>query len=141
MKLSELIKSHHFDEINRDIAFGAAQFVDQEIRVEEESQYELLKTITPQTSYTEVLKLMEENSLIPANIYELLNWKGWDEASTVIAIGSVTELDGKKYVPCVSLDHFRDPNRYYALRRLCLLELDREWKGEMSFLAIRGFKK
>lgn len=137
MNLSDLIKNHHFDEINRDIAFGSAQFPDQEIRANSETQYELLKTTTPTTTYGEVLNIMNEKGLVPAHVYELLHWKGWDKQSTVIAIGSVTELDGKKYVPCVSLDYFRDPNRYYALKRLCLLELEREWKGEMSFLCIK----
>lgn len=138
MNLFDLIKSKRFDEVNKDIVLGNAKFPNDTLRVTDQNSFRLFKISKPTTSYKEVVDLINNNGFILANIHELLFWKGWDRKTTVVAPGSVVNLDGKDYVPCMSLDYFSEPGRYYSMCRLCLLDKDREWKGEIFFL---GFKK
>lgn len=137
MNLFDLIKLKRFDEVNKDIVLGNAKFPNDTLRVKDQKSFQLFKISTQTTSFDEVVALMDKNGFLPANIYELLFWSGWDGKSTVIAPGSFVELEDKGYVPCMSLDYFSEPGRYYSMRRLCLLDRNREWKGEMFFLGVK----
>ena len=136
--LAKLIKAYGFDKINDHVTRGVASFTPQSIREYDQSKYVLSKINNPQTSYPEAIKAMESNNIYPANIYELLNWKGWDKQSMVVALDSQTSIDGVNYVPCITLEHFKEPDRYYTERRLSLIATNINWMGAMYFL---GFKK
>lgn len=55
-------------------------------------------------SSEDAVKEMGKEGYSAANLYELLSWHGWNEKDFVVALGSVGEVGGDRYVPCLVKD-------------------------------------
>ena len=120
--LAQLIKDKKFDWVNNDIE---KHFVATE--VPEDTEYKLFQ-FDRNISSKDAVKEIEKEGWRPANISELLSWKDWKD-EFVIALGSIAEVNGFHYVPCLS----RGDSRWY----LGLGWWDVGWAPVYRFLAVR----
>lgn len=81
-------------------------------------------------SSEDAIKEMENEGYRPANIYELLLWKEWNEKDWVVALGSVGLVSGGRGVPCL--------DEVGSKRCLGLYWWDGDWNGYYRFLAVRN---
>lgn len=92
-KLSELIQEKKFDYVNPNITDTLF-----EIPKEISSDYKLYYFGRYISSENIVIE-MKKDGYRPANVWELLKWKDWDNKDWVIALGSVGEVYGCRHVP------------------------------------------
>lgn len=121
--LEQLIKSHNFNYINSNITSDL--FPPQDIR----GEIEILHFPNEFLTSEEIIKRGAEKGLTPANIYELLSWEGWNGKDWVVALGSVGEVDGCRYVPYLY--------RYGSRRDLYLYWFDGRWGADCRSAFVR----
>lgn len=120
--LTALIKSRKFDWVDPDIE---KNFALEDIRSSDYKLYRFDRIIASEKAIAE----MEKDGYAPANLTELLSWDGWDEKDWVVALDSVTRVDGGRLVP-VLWEHASG-------RDLNLCWFDRSWYRGCRFLAVR----
>lgn len=123
--LKKIIKEMNFDYVNNNITED--NFPAEKVR----GKVEIVDIEESKTS-EEVIKIMEEKGLIPANLYELLEYakEGWNNKDYIVAFGSSWVLsDGHRDVPY--LDY------WIAKRRLHLAWFGNEWDGNCRFAAVK----
>lgn len=123
-KLSKLIKEKKFDWVNSNITddlFPVPEKISNKYKLFHFDRY---------ISSENAIKEMEKENYVPANIYELLNWKGWNDKDWVIALGSVGDFDGRRGVPYL--------NGGGSRRLLNLRWFDLGWDANYRFLAVRN---
>ena len=81
-------------------------------------------------SSEDAIKEIEKDGYEPANLYELLNWKDWNNKDIVVALGSVAKVRGFRGVSCLF--------RYDVRRSLDLGWWDYDWSFNYRFLAVRN---
>lgn len=123
--LDKIIEDLKFDYVNSDITPDL--FPSTEIR----GKVEILhpdKYLTTE----KVIKLGEEKGLVPANIYELLEYAkdGWNNRDWVVALGSVGEVSGYRHVPYLDGDGSK--------RNLDLLWFGDSWNALYRFAFVRN---
>lgn len=122
-KLSSLIESKKFDWVNQNIKerlFDVPKKISSDYRLFNFDRY---------VSSDDAIDAMLHDGYKPANIYELLLWKDWNEKDWVVALGSVGEVDGDRSVPCLDKDGSR--------RYLNLYWFGLDWDARCRFLAIK----
>jgi len=122
--LEELIDSWKFDYVN--LYIDDESFPEQEIR---SNDYKLFHFDKDNTSEN-IIEEMKKEGYLPANIYELLNWKNWNGKDWVVALGSVGEVSGNRHVP-------------YLIGGVSKRYLDLGWWGygwrsDVRFLVVRN---
>lgn len=122
--LKKLIEAKKFSWVNSNIT--EANFPPQKIRSTDYNLYHFDRYISSE----EVIKEMEKDGYAPANIYELLEWEGWNDKDWVVALASVCRVSGDRRVPCLS--------RFDSERDLSLVYWDDGWDGFCRFLAVRN---
>lgn len=98
-------------------------------RSEEYKLYHFDSYITSEEAIAE----MQKDGYEAATLSELLSWKDWNESDTVIALGSVAGILGRRSVPGLWEDR---SGRYLDLRWF-----DDGWYGHYRFLAVRQVSK
>lgn len=124
MKLSQLTKK--FDWVNSDIT--EENFPIEKVRKGDYRLYHFDKPISSE----DVLKEMEKEGYSPANIYELLSWRDWNNKDWVVALGSSCVLDGDRHVAYLY--------RYGSERYVNLYWWSYGWCGGYRFLAVRNLE-
>lgn len=76
------------------------------------------------------IKEIEKEGYLPANLKELLDWKKWNEKDWVVALGSVGEVCGCRFVPYL---YGGVSGRSLSLR--CWVG---DWDADFRFLAVRN---
>lgn len=121
--LKQLIDKQKFDWVNSDITEDV--FPLNTLRSNEYKLFHFDRFISSE----DVVKEMEKEGYLPANIYELLGWKDWNEKDLVIALDSVGEVDGDRYVPYLY--------RSVSERSLRLAWWDVVWIAYCRFLSVK----
>lgn len=127
MNLKSLIETKKFDYVNPNIT--EEKFPLPARLPTEKTEYKLFKLDKEMTS-KEVVKEIQEKGYTPANIYELLSWRDWNEEDLVIALGSVAEVDGDRSVTYLGGSD--------TGRGLHLYWWDDRWFRNYRFLAARN---
>ncbi len=122
--LKQLIESQKFNWVNSSIT--SDNFPIQPIRNSDYKLFHFDKFI----SSKDAIKEMEKKGYLPANIYELLSWKDWNDKDFVIALGSVADVGSRRYVACL--------RRLGSRRGLSLGWFDGGWGDYCRFLAVRN---
>lgn len=123
-KLSKLIKTKKFDWVNSDITddlFPEPKEIGNDFKL-----YHFDKYIPSE----DAVKEMKKDGFRPATAWELLSWPDWNEKDWVVALGSVCEVDGGRYVP--------DLDGSGAGRNLSLYWWGVGWSFRCRFLAVRN---
>lgn len=123
LSLKELIKSKKFDWVNSDIT--KEKFPPQEISTD----FKLFH-FDRFLSSKDAIKEMYQEGYRPANIYELLTWKDWNNKDWVVALSSVAEVSGRRSVACLDGSG--------SGRGLGLGWFNAGWDGSYRFLAVRN---
>jgi hypothetical protein len=123
MALESLIKNKKFDWTNPDIT--EENFPLQEIRGTEYKLYHFNKRILSE----DAIKEIQRDGYEPSNLYELLEWKDWNNKDYVVALGSVGEVHGDRRVPGLCEDS--------SGRVLGLGWWGSDWNSHFRFLAVR----
>ena len=124
MTLKQLIEAGKFDWVEKHITdenFPAPK----ELRTD----YKLFH-FSESISSEEVIKKIDKEGYVPANLYELLSWEDWNETDIVIALGSSAHVGGGLSVPGLG--------RCGAGRGLGLFWYGGGWSGDGRFLAVRN---
>lgn len=123
--LKSIIKSLKFDWVNSNIIDSI--FPPKAIR----GKVQILQ-FDKTLSSEEIIKLGEEKGLVPANIYELLEYAEdeWNSKDWVIALGSVGRVDGDRRVPYLV--------RRGSKRGLYLDWFDDGWDADDRFAFVRN---
>ena len=122
--LEDLIKKHNFFRVSQEIT--AENFPDNGERGKDYKLFHFDKYISSE----DAIKEMEKEGYRPANIYELLEWKDWNNKGLVVALGSVwQDFDGFRPVAYL--------NSADSLRKLLLDIWGGDWPGYCRFLAVR----
>ena len=124
MKLESLIKKAKFDYVNSNITaanFPAPKTINTDFKLFHFDKY---------ISSEDAIKEMEREGYSPANIYELLSWKEWNDKDVVVALGSVAGFGGGRCVACLGWDD--------SLRYLDLYNFGGVWIGGWRFLGVRN---
>lgn len=124
LKLSQLIQDRKFDWVNSDITddlFKLPKKLRTDFKI-----FHFDKYISSENAILEMKKVGYE----PANIYELLSWKDWNNTDLVVALGSVGEVGGSRYVPYLS--------RSDSGRSLGLYWFGGDWRAYCRFLGVRS---
>lgn len=121
--LSSLIKEKKFDYVNSHITDDLF-LIPEKIS----SDYKLFY-FNRSISSEEAIKEMKAAGYLPANAWELLSWKEWNEEDLVVALGSVGKVGGDRLVPYLGR---RDSERY-----LNLYWWDSDWNADCRFLGVR----
>ncbi len=144
--LDTLIKKHKFDWVNPDIT--NSNFPDSERRWDDYKLFHFDRYISTE----DVVFKMKNEGYVPANIHELLTWKGWGDKDFVVALGSFARVDGNRYVACLSrsdaerslylywyVGGWDDDDRFLAVRNLALEPLDTQPPalGDLDALTLR----
>lgn len=124
MDLQKLIKEKKFDWVNDNIT--AEKFPAPKKLRTDYKLYHFDRYISSESA----IKEMEKEGYSPANFYELLSWKDWNNADWVVALGSVARVRGDRRVPCLG--------RIGASRELYLGWFDFVWYANFRFLAVRS---
>lgn len=122
--LSDLIKARKFDWVNPDITDKQFPTPDRPW-----NDYKLFPPFEESVSSEEAVKRMQAEGYEPANSHELLLWDGWNEQDTVVALGSVAEVGGRRGVLYL--------NRNGSKRDLRLSWWGYDWLARYRFLAVR----
>lgn len=125
-QLSKLIADRKFDYVSPVIE--KAEWNTKEIG----SDYKLFH-FDRHISSEDAIKEMEKEGYRAANIHELLLWGDWNDSDLVIALGSVTEVRGGRYVPGLG--------RGGSERRLHLYWLEVGWSAYCRFLGVKTGSK
>ncbi len=123
-KLSKLIKERKFGWVNSTITdslFKTPKEISTDFKLFNFDRY---------ISSEDVIKEMEKEGYKPANAWELLSWKDWNEKDWVVALGSVGEVRGLRHVVYLY--------RYDAKRYLDLSYWVGDWYAGSRFLAVRN---
>lgn len=80
-------------------------------------------------SSEDAMRGMSEDGWRPASVYELLEWDGWNGIDTIVALGSVAEIDGGRRVPYL--------DEGGSGRRLYLYWIGADWGASCRFLRVR----
>lgn len=123
-KLSQLIADQKFDWVNLDITddlFPAPKEIGIDFKLFHFDKYIFSEN---------AVKKMEKDGYRAANIYELLIWKEWNNKDWIVALGSVPEADGIRYVPALL--------RYDSGRGLNLRWWGLGWSARYRFLGVRN---
>ena len=121
--ISQLIKSHKFDWVNSDIT--DERFPIPDCLWNDYKEFHFGEDVSSE----EAVKRMQAEGYEPANSHELLLWDGWNEESTVVALGSVAKVNGNRNA--LYLD------RGGSRRNLNLGWWDDGWSARCRFLAVR----
>jgi hypothetical protein len=123
-KLKQLIKQNKFDYVDSDIT--ETNFPDNGRHLKDFKLFHFNRNISSEN----VVKEMEKEGYVPANIYELLEWKDWNDKDSIVALGSVwLHWNGYRSVAYLDSDGSR--------RRLNLCIWDGDWFDDGRFLAVR----
>ena len=125
--LKSLLDSHKFDWVNNDITdklFPPPQSLRTDFKL-----YHFNRYISSEDAVAEMAK----DGYAPANVYELLSWKNWNDKDCVVALGSVGEVGGGRIVPCLGEGGLR---RYLVLYRWSVV-----WHSRDRFLAVRNLQE
>ncbi len=125
-RLNSLIKKWKFNYVNSSI--NDKLFLPPE-EVSDNIEYKLF-SFNKIISSEEVIKEIKKEGFNPANIYELLLWKNWNNNDWVIALGSVTEVYGDRGVPYL--------DGHDSERRLSLSWFGDGWNAHYRFLGVRN---
>ena len=105
-------------------------FPEEPIRSQDDKDYKVYhfesyfnRAISLECAIAEMIK----DGYIPANIYELLYWKGWDRSQTIVAFGS----------SCVIYNHHHFPCRA-SFKLEPQLDLGSSFGADCGFLAVRN---
>lgn len=123
-KLTELIKSRKFDWVNSSITdnlFESPKEIGTDFK---------LFHFNMSISSEDAVKEMAVAGYRPAHVWELLTWNEWNENDSVVALGSVGEVDGDRYVPYL---RGNDSERGLGLRWW-----DYDWDAYCRFLGVRN---
>jgi hypothetical protein len=123
-KLSSLIKAKKFDWVNSDITdnlFETPKEIGTDFKLFHFDRYILSE---------DAISEMANEGFRPANAWELLSWKDWNDKDWVVALGSVGEVGGDRYVPCLVGDG--------SERDLDLGWWDDGWDADYRFLGVRN---
>lgn len=121
--LTKLIKQGNFYYVNSNITLET--FPPESIRSEEYKLFHFNRYI----SSDDAVKEMEKEGYAPANIYELLSWKGWNGTDWVVGFGSEASVIGGRGIPyLIGSGSGRD---------LSLSWRDGGWSAVCRFLAVR----
>ncbi len=121
--IKDLIDSKKLDWVNDNIS--SKNFPEQPIRSSDYKLFHFDKYISSE----DAVKEMEAEGYSPANIFELLGWKDWNEKDWVVGLGSVCEVRGHRFVPSL--------RRGASGRHLGLGFWDDGWGGRFRFLACK----
>ena len=121
--LKSLIESSRLDWVNSDITEGI--FPPTPLRSSGYRLFHFNRDIPSEGVIAEMKKYGYE----PATIYELLAWDGWNGKDMAAALGSVGEVVGVRYVPCLG--------RHDSERSLDLYGFDDVWHSDCRFLAVK----
>lgn len=125
INLKGLIEKRKFDYVDTDIE---ANFELEEVR----GEYRLFH-FNRYISSEDAISEIEKEGYLPANATELLSWEDWNGTDSVIALGSVASVSGRRRV--LSLWEFSSE------RSLHLCWFDRDWFVYCRFLAIKATVK
>lgn len=123
-KLNKLIEDSKFDYVNSNIKDGFFSTPDD--IWDDYKLYHFDRYISSENA----IKEMNKDGYIPANAWELLLWKDWNEKDWVVALGSVGKVGGGRGVPCLGEGG--------SLRGLDLGWWDLGWDPGYRFLAVRN---
>ncbi len=124
LKLSKIIKENKFDWVNSDITddlFPVPNKVSNDFK---------LFNFNGDILSENVIKEMNREGYQPANAWELLSWKDWNNKDCVVGLGSVGEVFGYRDVPCLSRDD--------SERSLRLSWWGGGWGARCRFLGVRN---
>lgn len=124
--LSKLISDKNLDYVNSNIVDG---FFSEPTSIS--SDYKLFH-INQYISPEDAIEEMKKEGYRAANAWELLQWPDWNEKDWVVALGSVGEVDGVRYVPYL----YRDGSKRY----LSLLYWGGGWFDYFRFLGVRNLE-
>lgn len=105
-------------------------------------EYELV-ALPEESSYDEAIALLKRLCMRAATLDELSDWYDWDGATQIIAAGSITEFESKKFVPVLCTEHYCQPTgrdfeaECFAVKRLAMIDTGIAWKNAGYLLAIR----
>ena len=122
--IMKLIKNQKFDWVNSNIREGLF-----ETPKEVSGDFKLFH-FDKRLSSEDAIKEMEKEGYSPANAWELLNWKDWNNKDFVVALGSVGEVDGSRHVPVLGRDDSK--------RCLHLIWWVSGWDACCRFLGVRN---
>ena len=123
-KLSSLIETRKLDWVNSDIKDGLF-----ETPKEISSGYKLYH-FNKYISSEDAIKEMEKEGYRPANAWELLLWKDWNDKDWVVALGSVGKVGGDRFVPYLG--------KGGSKRDLYLHCWFGDWNARFRFLGVRN---
>ena len=89
--LASLIKSKKFNWVNSNIE---KNFKLEEVRNTDYKLFHFDKYVSSKYAIKEI----ENEGYCPANLAELLNWKDWNDKDFVVALGSVSQVVGSRFV-------------------------------------------